>query len=131
MLRAVRKQAAGSSVAFTIRGSGAISKRTMLSSLQTLDQQAGLVTALGKWLRRPIAGGPAWRFVWPATIAFTFLVQVITGLVIWMYYSPGAQSSWESVYYLQYHVQAAGCSGQSTFTQDRQCSCCWACIWRR
>ena len=52
-----------------------------------------------------MAGGPAWRLVWPATIAFAFLVQVITGLAIWMYYSPGAQSSWESVYYLQYHVQ--------------------------
>ena len=77
----------------------------MPSSIQTVDQQSGLVTALGKWLRRPIAGGPAWHFVWPATVVFTFLVQIITGLVIWMYYSPGAQSSWESVYYLQYHVQ--------------------------
>ena len=38
------------------------------------------------------------------TIAFTFVVQAITGLVLWMYYSAGAQSSWESVYYLQYHV---------------------------
>ena len=72
--------------------------------LPWLDQQTGLVTALGNWFQRPIAGAPAWRFVWPVTIAFTFLVQAITGLVIWMYYSPGAQSSWESVYFLQYHV---------------------------
>ena len=76
----------------------------MPSPLPWLDQQTGLVTALGNWFQRPVAGGPAWRFVWPVTIAFTFLVQAITGLVIWMYYSPGAQSSWESVYYLQYHV---------------------------
>jgi ubiquinol-cytochrome c reductase cytochrome b subunit len=72
--------------------------------IRWLDQQTGLITALGNWLRRPVAGGAAWRFVWPTTIAFTFVVQAITGLVIWMYYSPGAQSSWESVYYLQYHV---------------------------
>jgi ubiquinol-cytochrome c reductase cytochrome b subunit len=77
----------------------------MPSPFHWLDQQTGLLTAPGNWLRRPVAGGPAWRFVWPATIAFTFLVQAITGLAIWMYYSPGAQSSWESVYYLQYHVQ--------------------------
>jgi ubiquinol-cytochrome c reductase cytochrome b subunit len=76
----------------------------MPSPLHWLDEQTGLVTALGSWFQRPIAGGPAWGFVWPATIAFTFLIQAITGLVIWMYYSPGAQSSWESVYYLQYHV---------------------------
>ncbi|HEV3138567.1 MAG TPA: cytochrome b N-terminal domain-containing protein [Pirellulales bacterium] len=76
----------------------------MFSPLPWLDEQSGLVTALGNWFRRPVAGGPEWRFVWPVTIAFTFLVQAITGLVIWMYYSPGAQSSWESVYYLQYRV---------------------------
>ncbi len=76
----------------------------MPSPLRWLDEQTGLVTALGNWFQRPVAGGPAWRFVWPVTIAFTFLVQAITGLVIWMYYSPGAQSSWESVYYLQYHA---------------------------
>jgi ubiquinol-cytochrome c reductase cytochrome b subunit len=72
--------------------------------LQWLDQRTGLLSLLGNWLVRPIAGGPAWRFVWPTTIAFTLVVQAITGLVLWMYYSAGAQSSWESVYYLQYHV---------------------------
>jgi len=76
----------------------------MPSPLRWLDQQTGLGTTLASWFRRPVAGGPAWRFVWPATIVFTFVVQAITGLAIWMYYSPGAQSSWESVYYLQYHV---------------------------
>ena len=76
------------------------------STIQRPDQLTGLLAALTNWLRRPVIGGPAWSFVWPATIAFTLLVQAITGLAIWMYYSPGAQSSWESVYYLQYHVQA-------------------------
>ena len=76
----------------------------MTPSLNWLDQRSGLITALDNWFQRPIAGGPAWRFVWPATIAFTLVVQVITGLVLWMYYSAGAQSSWESVYYLQYQV---------------------------
>ncbi|GAG22902.1 unnamed protein product, partial [marine sediment metagenome] len=42
--------------------------------------------------------------VWPATIAFTFCVQVITGFFIWIYYSPSTQTAWESVYYLQYEV---------------------------
>ena len=34
-----------------------------------------------------------------------FLVQGITGLFLLMYYSPGAQSAWESVYFLQHDVQ--------------------------
>ncbi len=61
-------------------------------------------SSLVDWFQRPIAGGPAWRFVWPTTIAFTLVIEAITGLVLWMYYSAGAQSSWESVYYLQYQV---------------------------
>jgi ubiquinol-cytochrome c reductase cytochrome b subunit len=72
--------------------------------LDWFDRRTGLLGRLGGWFQRPIAGGPAWRFVWPTTIAFTFVVQAITGLVLWMYYSAGAQSSWESVYYLQYQV---------------------------
>ncbi len=76
----------------------------MKTLLHWLDQRTGLLTSLGNWFQRPIAGGPAWRFVWPTTIAFALVVQAITGLALWMYYSAGAQSSWESVYYLQYHV---------------------------
>ena len=78
----------------------------MKTLLDWIDQRTGLRSAsVGDWLDRPVAGGPAWRFVWPATIVFTFVTQAITGLVLWMYYSPGAQTAWESVYYLQYHVQ--------------------------
>ena len=72
--------------------------------LHWFDQRTGLLTSAGNWFQRPIAGGPAWRFVWPTTIVFALVVQAITGMVLWMYYSAGAQSSWESVYYLQYHV---------------------------
>jgi ubiquinol-cytochrome c reductase cytochrome b subunit len=69
-----------------------------------IDQRTGLLTALGGWCQRPLAGGPGWRFVWPTTIAFTLVVEAITGLVLWMYYSAGAQSAWESVYYVQSQV---------------------------
>ncbi len=70
-----------------------------------IDQRTGAAAACRQWLDRPVGGGPAWRLVWPSTIAFIFFTQVITGLVLWMYYTPAAQSAWESVYYLQYHVQ--------------------------
>ena len=76
----------------------------MKTLLDWLDQRTGLLSSLGNWFRRPMAGGPAWRFVWPTTIAFTLVVQAITGLALWMYYSAGRRSSWESVYYLQYQV---------------------------
>ena len=34
-------------------------------------------------------------------LTFAIAVQFITGVVLWMNYSAGAQSAWESVYYIQ------------------------------
>jgi ubiquinol-cytochrome c reductase cytochrome b subunit len=42
--------------------------------------------------------------VWGSTLVFAFLVQLVTGLALWMYYSPSAQTAWESVYYIQYET---------------------------
>ena len=95
----------------------------MPSLLPWLDQQTGLVTALGNWFQRPVAGGPTWRFVWPATIAFTFVVQAITGLVIWMYYSPGAKARGKAFTICNTTYSAAGCSARSTIMPARRWSC--------
>ena len=34
----------------------------------------------------------------------SFCVQAITGFFLWVYYSPSAETAWESVYFLQYEV---------------------------
>ena len=69
-----------------------------------IEDRTGLFSALRNWFGRPVPGGPAWLNVWPATIAFLFFTQLVTGVVLWMYYSPGAQTAWESVYYIQTQV---------------------------
>ncbi len=38
----------------------------------------------------------------PTMIVFGFLVQAMTGIVLWLYYSPSSQTAWESVFYMQY-----------------------------
>jgi ubiquinol-cytochrome c reductase cytochrome b subunit len=76
----------------------------MKALLDWLDARTGLRTATADCLHRPVAGGPSWQNVWPSTLAFLFVVQAITGLVLWMYYSPSSQTAWESVYYVQHHV---------------------------
>ncbi len=76
----------------------------MKTLLNWLDQRTGLVTVAQTCLNRPVPGGASWFRVWPCTIAFTFCVQAITGFFLWMYYSPGAQTAWESVYFLQHEV---------------------------
>ncbi len=52
----------------------------------------------------PVPGKMCWCKVLPCTIAFAFCVQAITGFFLWAYYSPSAQTAWESVYFLQNEV---------------------------
>jgi ubiquinol-cytochrome c reductase cytochrome b subunit len=77
----------------------------MNAVLNWIEERTGIATAVRNWLDRPVAGGPAWRHVGPATLVFALVSQAITGLVLWMYYSPSTHSAWESVYFVQYHVQ--------------------------
>ena len=69
-----------------------------------LDNRTGYKHYLNEALYENVPGGSRWRYVWGSTLVFTFSVQVITGLVLWMYYSPSAQTAWESVYYIQHEV---------------------------
>jgi len=73
--------------------------------LDWIDDRTGLRECLSDCANRPAPGGARWANVWPCCIAFTFVVQVITGLVMWAHYSPSAQTAWESVYHLQYQIQ--------------------------
>jgi ubiquinol-cytochrome c reductase cytochrome b subunit len=72
--------------------------------LHWLNDRTGLRDAWRRWADAPILGGAGWGKGLPAAILFVFCVQVLTGLVLWMYYSPGTSSAWESVYYLQTQV---------------------------
>lgn len=77
----------------------------MKSFLTWLDDRTGYRDLVNDALFERIPGGARWRYVWGSTLTFTFMVQVITGLFLWMAYSPSAQTAWESVYYIQYEMQ--------------------------
>ncbi len=72
--------------------------------LDWLDHRTGCRDLVHEALYERIPGGARWRYVWGSTLVFTFTVQVITGVFLWMSYSPSAQSAWESVYYIQYEM---------------------------
>ena len=80
----------------------------MRKLLNWIDDRTDLRGIVHGALFEPIPGGPRWRYVWGSTLVFTFVLQVCTGLVLWMFYSPGEQSAWESVYFLQQHVAGGG-----------------------
>jgi len=76
----------------------------MKALLDWLDDRTGLVSA---WKERRQAGiprQPCCLGVLPSTIVFTVCVEAVTGFFLWAFYSPSAQTAWESLYYVQYEV---------------------------
>ena len=77
----------------------------MINSLiNWFDNRTGIKGIINETLYEPVPGGARWRYVWGSTLVFTFSLQMITGIFLWTAYSPGAQSAWESVYYIQHEM---------------------------
>jgi ubiquinol-cytochrome c reductase cytochrome b subunit len=74
----------------------------MKTFLDWLDDRTGCRKLMHEALYERVPGGARWRYVWGSTLTFVFVAQVITGVFLWMAYSPSAQTAWESVYYIQY-----------------------------
>jgi ubiquinol-cytochrome c reductase cytochrome b subunit len=66
-----------------------------------LDERTGCRKIAHSALFENVPGGARWRYVWGSTLMFGLAVQFITGIFLWMAYSPSSQTAWESVYYIQ------------------------------
>ena len=69
-----------------------------------LDARTGIRRLTHEALMENIPGGARWRYVWGSALTFCLFVQFVTGAILWTAYSPGAQSAWESVYYIQHEM---------------------------
>jgi len=69
-----------------------------------LDDRAGVRKFLHEALYERVPGGARWRYVWGSTLVVAFVTQAITGIFLWMAYSPSTQTAWESVYYIQHEM---------------------------
>ena len=74
------------------------------TGLRWLEERTGYHTAPCELGDRPVPRGTRLLRLWPTAILFTFVVEAVTGFFLWMFYSPSAQTAWESVYYLQHEV---------------------------
>jgi ubiquinol-cytochrome c reductase cytochrome b subunit len=77
----------------------------MNAFLHWLDDRTGYKALLHETLYESVPGGARWRYVWGSTLVFAFVTQLVTGLFLWMAYSPSSLTAWESVYYIQYEMQ--------------------------
>lgn len=70
-----------------------------------LDDRTGYRKMVHESLYENIPGGSRWIYVTGSMLVCAFVTQLITGLFLWMFYSAGSQNAWESVYWIQNHVQ--------------------------
>ncbi|MEX2174741.1 MAG: cytochrome b N-terminal domain-containing protein [Pirellulaceae bacterium] len=69
-----------------------------------IDERTGAQRLLHETLYENIPSGARLRYVTGSMLVFAFAVQAITGIFLWMGYSPSSQTAYESVYYIQHHM---------------------------
>jgi ubiquinol-cytochrome c reductase cytochrome b subunit len=66
-----------------------------------LDQRIGHKKLIHEALYEPMPGGASFAYVFGSGALILFAVQVVTGIVLAMYYSPSSTDAWASVAYLE------------------------------
>ena len=77
-----------------------------------LDDRTGYRAIVHEALEEPIPGGARWRYVFGSALSTTFLIQVATGLLLMLSYSPSSSTAWGSVFYIS-NSMTLGCTANS------------------
>src|SRR5262245_23471564 len=65
-----------------------------------LDDRTGYKALMHEALEEPIPGGARWRYVFGSALSTTFMIQLATGLLLMLSYSPSSATAWGSVFYI-------------------------------
>jgi ubiquinol-cytochrome c reductase cytochrome b subunit len=76
----------------------------MKGIMDWIDDRSGIRGLVKEALYEKVPGGARWRYVWGSCLTFVFFTHLVTGTLLWMFYSPSTQTAWESVYFLEYQV---------------------------
>jgi ubiquinol-cytochrome c reductase cytochrome b subunit len=69
-----------------------------------IDHRTGHGAIVHDALYERIPSGARFRYITGSMLVFAFVTQAITGIFLWMAYSPSSQTAYESVYYIQHHM---------------------------
>ena len=69
-----------------------------------LDDRTGYRALVHEALEEPIPGGARWRYVFGSALSTTFMIQVVTGLLLMPSYSPSSSTAWGSVFYISHEM---------------------------
>lgn len=68
------------------------------------DSRTGWSRLKHALLLEPLPGGSRWMAAFGSLLLFTFLLQVVTGVLLSMSYAPAVKTAWASVKYIQEEV---------------------------
>ena len=69
-----------------------------------LDSRTGYRAIGRSALGEPVRGGASWAYVFGSALALTFAMQVVTGVLLALFYSPATTTAWGSIHYIQHDV---------------------------
>jgi ubiquinol-cytochrome c reductase cytochrome b subunit len=72
--------------------------------LDWLDHRTGHRELVHDALFERIPSGARFRYITGSMLVFAFVTQAITGIFLWMAYSPSSTTAYESVYYIQHEM---------------------------
>lgn len=52
----------------------------------------------------PVRGGASWAYVFGSSLALVFAMQIVTGVLLALFYSPSTTTAWGSIHYIQHDV---------------------------
>lgn len=65
-----------------------------------LEARTGYRGIVREALDEPIPGGARWRYVFGSCLTASFVIQLVTGVLLMTAYSPSSTTAWGSVYYI-------------------------------
>jgi ubiquinol-cytochrome c reductase cytochrome b subunit len=69
-----------------------------------LDERTGYRSLVKVITDEPVPGGASFAYVFGSVLTYILVQQMVTGVILAVYYSPSAQTAWASVAYLQDQV---------------------------
>jgi quinol-cytochrome oxidoreductase complex cytochrome b subunit len=78
--------------------------RAALYPLDWLEERSGIVGGLRYFLFRKVPGDSGWWHTLGSATLTAFLVQLVTGVILAMYYKPDPNGAYESIQHIQHDV---------------------------
>ena len=69
-----------------------------------LDDRTGYRAFAEKAFGEPVRGGASWAYVFGSALALVFAMQVVTGVLLALFYSPSTTTAWGSIHYIEHDV---------------------------